>query len=97
MFQILVCQMNALMLEQCQGKAPTSVLVTGINSRRCYVLGKPIFVFINQASTTMLKSLFLMLQTKPNKGKPFSSQENIMPLFCGVSDQTDGLFCFKCV
>lgn len=62
MFQILMSQIHTLMLEQCQGNAQTSVLVTVVNSRRCYVLGKPIFVFTSQASTTMLKRLFLVLQ-----------------------------------
>lgn len=43
MFQILVCQINALMLEQCQEIAQTTVLVTSINSRKGYVLRKANF------------------------------------------------------
>lgn len=37
MFQIFVCQINTLMLEQCQEIAQTTVLVTSINSRKGYL------------------------------------------------------------
>lgn len=40
MFQILVHQINAHLLDQCQENAQTSVLVIAMNSRRCYLLGK---------------------------------------------------------